>query len=113
MLQIPVGFWVAIGLLTLLSVVGSLSSPMQQAYMNACIPSEQRATVLSFNSLMGSAGGVVAQPALGRVADVLSFGTAYVVAGLVYAIRLPFIVAVRRMGLRADTDTRVEPTIVP
>jgi MFS family permease len=86
---------------------------MQQAYMNACIPSEQRATVLSFNSLMGSAGGVVAQPALGRVADVFSFGTAYVVAGVVYAIRLPFVVAVRRMGLRADTDTRAEPTIVP
>ena len=112
MLQIPVGFWVAIGLLTLLSVVASLSSPMQQAYMNACIPSEQRATVLSFNSLMGSAGGVVAQPALGRVADVYSFGTAYVVAGILYAIRLPFVVAVRRMGLRADTDTRPEPTIV-
>ena len=66
--------------------------------MNACIPSEQRATVLSFNSLMGSAGGVVAQPALGRVADVYSFGTAYVVAGVLYAIRLPFVVAVRRMG---------------
>jgi hypothetical protein len=47
------------------------------------------------------------------VADVFSFGTAYVVAGVVYAIRLPFVVAVRRMGLRADTDTRAEPTIVP
>ena len=80
--------------------------------MNACIPSEQRATVLSFSSLMGSAGGVVAQPALGRVADVYSFGTAYVVAGVLYAIRLPFVVAVRRMGLRADTDSRPEPTIV-
>jgi len=26
---------------------------------------------------------------------------------------LPIVVAVRRMGLRADTDTRAEPTIVP
>ena len=102
MLAIPVGFWVAITLLTLTALVSALSTPMQQAYMNSCIPSEQRATVLSFASLMGSAGGVVAQPALGRVADVFSLGTGYVVAGLLYAIRLPFIVAVRRMRLPAD-----------
>jgi MFS family permease len=102
MLAIPLGFWVAITLLALTALVSALSSPMQQAYMNACIPSEQRATVLSFASLMGSAGGVVAQPALGRVADVFSLGTGYVVAGLVYAIRLPFIIAVRRMRLPAD-----------
>ncbi|MGH8952131.1 MAG: MFS transporter [Acidimicrobiia bacterium] len=113
MLEIPVGFWVAIVLLTLTALLWALSGPMQQAYMNDCIPSEQRATVLSFASLMGSAGGVVAQPALGRVADVYSFGTGYVVAGLVYAIRLPFVIGVRRMGLRADDVTRPEPTIVP
>jgi MFS family permease len=111
-LEIPIGFWVAIVLLSMTALVGALSNPMQQAYMNECIPSGQRATVLSFASLMGSAGGVVAQPALGRVADVFSFGTAYVVAGIVYGVRLPFIVAVRRMGLRADEVTRTEPTIV-
>ena len=102
LLAIPVGFWIAITLLTLTALVSAMSSPMQQAYMNSCIPSEQRATVLSFASLMGSAGGVVAQPALGRVADVFSLGTGYVVAGALYAIRLPFIVAVRRMRLPAD-----------
>ena len=45
----------------------------------ALIPSEQRATVLSFDNLMSSAGGVVAQPALGRVADV--YGYARLVRG--------------------------------
>jgi MFS family permease len=106
MLDAPAGFWVAIGLLTLTAMVWALSGPMQQAYMNDSIPSEQRATVLSFASLMGSAGGVVAQPALGRVADVYSLGVGYIVAGVVYAIRLPFVLAVRRMGLAAD---RVSP----
>jgi MFS family permease len=109
MLSIPLGFWVAITLLALTALVSALSSPMQQAYMNACIPSEQRATVLSFASLMGSAGGVVTQPALGRVADVYSLGTGYVVAGLVYAIRLPFIIAVRRMRLPADEVVAPRP----
>jgi MFS family permease len=112
MLEIRVGFWVAIILLTLTALVWAVSGPMQQAYMNDCIPSEQRATVLSFASLMGSAGGVVAQPALGRVADVYSLGTGYLVAGVLYAIRLPFVIAVRRMGLDADKVVPPAPTKV-
>ncbi len=102
MLQIPIGFWVAIVLLTLVALLWAVSGPMQQAFMNEVIPSQQRATVLSFASLMGSAGGVVVQPALGRVADVYSLGTGYVVAGAIYAVRVPFVLAVRRMGLDAD-----------
>lgn len=102
MLQIPIGFWVAIVLLTLVALLWAVSGPMQQAFMNEVIPSQQRATVLSFASLMGSAGGVVVQPALGRVADVYSLGTGYVVAGAIYAVRFPFVLAVRRMGLDAD-----------
>ncbi|HJS72197.1 MAG TPA: MFS transporter [Acidimicrobiia bacterium] len=111
-LEIPVGFWVAIALLTLFSLFSSIAFPIQQAYMNGCIPSEQRATVLSFASLTGSAGGVVAQPALGRVADVFSFGIAYIVAGVIYVLSLPFLIAVKRMGLAADRVTGGEKTIV-
>ncbi|MGH8945033.1 MAG: MFS transporter, partial [Acidimicrobiia bacterium] len=107
-LPVPVGFWVAIVLLALVAMAGSVSMPLQQAFINEVIPSGQRATVLSFNSLMGSAGGVVAQPALGRVADVWSLGVGYVVAGVVYLVRLPFILAVRRMDLPAD---RVKKTV--
>jgi MFS family permease len=110
LLDEPVGFWVAIVLLAFTALVWAISGPMQQAYMNEVIPSQQRATVLSFASLMGSAGGVVIQPALGRVADVYSLGTGYVVAGVLYAIRLPFIVAVKRMGLDADEVARTEAT---
>lgn len=109
-LDSPLGFWVAIVLLTLTALIWALSGPMQQAYMNEVIPSEQRATVLSFSSLMGSAGGVVAQPALGKVADVWSLGTGYIVAGVLYAIRLPFILAVRRMNLDADKVASPEST---
>jgi hypothetical protein len=48
---------------------------------------------------------------LGRVADVFSYGTAYLAAGAIYGLALPFMVAVRRMGLRADQLTD-EPTPV-
>jgi MFS family permease len=111
-LQVPWGFWVAIALLTLVALVGAMALPMQLAYINAVIPSAQRATVLSFNSLMGSAGGVVAQPLLGRVADVYSLGVGYVVAGAIYLIRVPFVLAVRRLGLPADRSGSRGPAAV-
>ena len=47
--------------------------PIRQAYLNGMIPSRQRATILSFDSMMASTGGVWAQPALGRAADVWGY----------------------------------------
>ena len=64
-------FWIALGLFTLWGLAFSITMPMRQAYVNELIPSEHRATVLSFGSLMGSSGGVAFQPVLGRAADVL------------------------------------------
>jgi MFS family permease len=103
LLPIPAGFWVASGLMAVVLLGDSLTGPVQQAYVNEVIPSQQRATVLSFSSLMGSAGGVVAQPALGRVADVFSIGFAYVIAGFAFLIQFPFVWVVRKMGLSADS----------
>jgi MFS family permease len=102
MLTIPIGFWVAILFLAGTALLWALSGPLQQAYMNEVISSQQRATVLSFASLTGSAGGVVAQPLLGRVADVWSLGIGYIVAGALYVLQLPFILRVRGMDLPAD-----------
>src|SRR6266576_3344720 len=72
-------FWVALVLVVAWSMVFAIEGPLRQAFINGVIPSEQRATVLSFDNLMGSAGGVVAQPALGRISDVNGYGAAYVV----------------------------------
>src|SRR5207248_382077 len=62
-------FWAVIGLVVIWSLIFAASMPIRQTYMNGMIPSRQRATILSFDSLMGSAGGVWAQPLLGRVAE--------------------------------------------
>lgn len=70
--------------------------------MNGLIPSEQRATVLSFDSLMGSAGGVVAQPVLGRVADLGGYGASYLVAALFQAAAVPFAILARRENAASD-----------
>jgi MFS family permease len=99
-------FVVALLLLAAWAFVFAIEGPLRQAFINGVIPSEQRATVLSFDNLMGSAGGVVAQPALGRVADVNGYGPAYVVSAVVSALALPFIVLARREHAVSDPIAR-------
>ncbi len=96
-------FWVALVLMVIWGLVFAAELPIQQAYLNDMIPSQQRATVLSFASLMGSSGGVVIQPALGRVADVSSYGTSFIVGAAFQALSVPFLVASRRQNSPADT----------
>ncbi|WP_066290240.1 MFS transporter [Arthrobacter sp. B6] len=95
-------FWVALVLLTLWAVIESAATPVRQAYVNDMIPSKQRATVLSFDSLMGSSGGVVVQPALGRAADVYGYPASLAMGGIVQLLAVPFLLASRRQGSPAD-----------
>ena len=95
-------FWVAIGLLVVWGLTFSIATPIRQAYLNGIIPTQQRATVLSFDNLMSSAGGVAAQPALGRAADVWGYPTAYVVSGVIQLAALPFLVLARRENAGSD-----------
>ena len=89
-------FWAVIVLIVVWGLVFAATTPIRQAYLNGMIPSAQRATILSFDSMIGSAGGVVAQPALGRSADVWSYGTSYVIAGGLSALAVPFILLSRK-----------------
>ncbi len=106
-------FVLAIVLLAGWCMVFAVAGPMRQAFMNGLIPTEQRATVLSFDNLMGSAGGVVAQPALGRVADVWSYGTSYVVGAGIAALGIPFIFLARREHAVSDPITSSAPMPLP
>lgn len=95
-------FVIALVLLAAWAMVFAIEGPIRQAFINGCIPSQQRATVLSFDSLVGSVGGVVAQPALGRVADVSGYGPSYLVSAAVSTLALPFIWLAQRE--RAGSD---------
>ena len=105
MLGLVTSFWFALALLVLWGLLFAAEMPIRQAYLNDLIPSPQRATVLSFDSLMGSGGGVVVQPVLGKVADVWSYGTSFVVAGAFQLGALPFLLLARRERAAADTAT--------
>jgi MFS family permease len=95
-------FWVAVGLLVLWGIVSAATMPIRQAYMNGLIPSGQRATVLSFDNLLGSAGGTITQPALGKAADVWGYGASYVLAAVVQLAALPFVRLARRTKPASD-----------
>jgi len=84
-------FWSVIVFLVLFGLLYAGITPMRQLYINHLIPSEQRATILSFDSLMGSSGAVVLQPMLGRAADVWNYSVSYVVSGCFQILALPFI----------------------
>ena len=96
------GFWGAISLLVLWGLMFAIILPVRQAYLNGLIASENRATVLSFDSLLGSAGGVVIQPVLGRTADVFGYPASYVAGAALQALAVPFIWLARRERVAAD-----------
>ena len=95
-------FWAVIALLVVWGLVFAVVMPVRQAYLNALIPSEQRATVLSFDSLLGSGGGVVVQPVLGRSADLWSYPSSYIAASAIQAIAIPFVWLARRERVASD-----------
>jgi MFS family permease len=106
-------FWAVIALILVWGLVYAAARPIRQSYLNGLIPSQQRATILSFDSLMGSAGGIVAQPALGRSADVWSYPISYVISAGWSALSLPFLFRARQMKMAADTDTDTAPADTP
>ena len=50
-------FWLVLLLLAAWSIVFAAVTPVRQAYINGIVPSKQRATVLSADNLLNSAGG--------------------------------------------------------
>jgi MFS family permease len=95
-------FWTVLALLTAWAVAFAATFPVRQAFLNGLVPSAQRATVLSFDNLLVSAGGVVAQPALGRAADAWGWAASYLAGAAVELLAVPFLALARRERAPAD-----------
>ena len=95
-------FGIALAAVAVWALMFAAARPVRQAYVNGIVPSAQRATVLSFDNLMGSAGGMVTQPALGRVADVQGYAASYLVCAALNVLALPFLVLARRANAASD-----------
>lgn len=91
----------ALALLFLSGVALGVQMPVRQAYVHQVVPSEQRATVVSFDSMISGGGGVVGQAGLGALAERRGYSAGYIVGGLAALVSVPIVWLVRR---RADAE---------
>lgn len=102
LLALTHSFWLVKALLCIWGLVSAAMQPVRQAYVNALIPSNQRATVLSFDNLLASSGGVAIQPSLGAVADLRGYGASFFVGALVQSVAAPLILSAKKYAGTAD-----------
>ncbi len=95
-------FWVAVPALFVIMGGTGVTSPVRQSYINQLVPTERRATVISFDSMVSGTGGFAGQIGLGALGEARSVGSAFVVGGLATSLALPFLSAARRLASPAD-----------
>lgn len=100
-------FVVAVAGLLVMMISMGMSMPVKQAFLHRKTPSEHRATVISFDALIGSGGGVVGQTALGWVARRFSLSLGYILGGGILALAIP---VYRRLARRRDPEDVVAAT---
>jgi len=95
-------FYVVLGVFAVWSVIFAATNPVRQSYMNELLPSRQRATILSVDNMLSSAGGVVAQPVLGKTAEVWGYPMSYIGSAVFQLLALPFVVLAWREKAESD-----------
>ncbi len=95
-------FYPALVLLFIGGVAMGVQMPVSQAFIHQVVPSEQRATVVSFGSMISGVGGVVGQTSLGELSDRRGFSAGYIAGGIATLIALPLVWRVRRREDAAD-----------
>ncbi len=95
-------FWAALALVVVWGLIYAIVMPIQQAYLNGLIDSEERATTLSLASLLGNAGAAGSQPLLGKAADVYGYAPSYLISAAIQAGALPFIYFAKREKAKSD-----------
>jgi MFS family permease len=95
-------FWVALAALLVVTASMGVIGPVRSAYLHQVIPSEQRATVVSFDSMVSNAGGIGGQVGLGALGEARSVASAFVVGGLATSAAIPLFARVRHLGGAAD-----------
>jgi MFS family permease len=98
----PYTFYSVVALYLVYGIATGLAMPVKQGYLNAHIPSAQRATILSLDSMFADSGGVVGQSVWGWVARTRSIGEAWAWSGLTLVLAVPLYWVARRSDRRLD-----------
>jgi MFS family permease len=89
-------FYVVVGLYLVYCLALGVAMPVKQAYLNAHIPSTERATIISLDSFFANIGGVVGQSAWGLMARARSIADSWVAAGTTLLLGIPLYWLARR-----------------
>lgn len=95
-------FWVAVALFLVVTAAMGVTGPVKQAYIHEVVPSEHRASVISFDSMIGNAGAVLGQSGLGYLSRARSIAEGYVAGGLATVLVVPVLSLLRALSERAD-----------
>jgi MFS family permease len=95
-------FALALAFLAVSAVAMGVQMPVRQAFINNIAPSQERATVISFDAMIGGAGAAAGQAGLGVYSDRQGYSAAYVAAGTIALLATPFVLAARRFRSEAD-----------
>jgi MFS family permease len=99
----PIGFFVALGSYLVYGVALGVGGPVKQGYLNAHIPSAQRATIISLDSLFADMGGVVGQSGWGYLAKMRSIGEAWLYSGATLILAVPLYWIARKNDKSLDS----------
>jgi predicted MFS family arabinose efflux permease len=105
-------FWVAVPLYLLATLAFGVQAPVRQAWLNARIPSAERATIISLDAMFMEAGGAGGQVGLGYFARAFSIPASWVVGGAIQLAALPFIWRARQAAAAAPLETPA-PSLAP
>ncbi|HEX2266876.1 MAG TPA: hypothetical protein VHI97_01570, partial [Actinomycetota bacterium] len=88
---------------------GGVLQPVRQTYLHQSIPTSERATLVSFDSLVGAVGSVGGQTGLGYLSQERSVPAGFVVGGLATVLTLPIFGRLRALDEPADRITAEAP----
>jgi len=102
-------FWVAVSAFLLGAVAEGVTMPVRQTYLHNSIPTSERATLVSFDALVGSLGSVGGQTGLGYLSQERSIPAGFVVGGLATILAIPIFGRLRALNEPADRVTSEAP----
>ncbi|MGH2791033.1 MAG: MFS transporter [Actinomycetota bacterium] len=102
-------FWVTVPIFLLGALAGGVLEPVRQTYLHQSIPTSERATLVSFDSLLGSLGSVGGQTGLGYLSQERSIPVGFVVGGAATILTLPIFARLRALNEPADRITAEAP----
>jgi MFS family permease len=102
-------FWVTVPVFLVGAIAMGVVGPVRQTYLHHSIPTSERATLVSFDSLVGSLGSVGGQTGLGYLSQERSIPAGFVIGGITTILALPIFARLRALNEPADKITADAP----